>query len=437
MTTDITPKTPLPQTSDTHCEKTPSLEQLKARFQPVFERIAQGAAEREHQRILAHEPIEWLRESGFTAVRVPVKWGGLGASIETFFALLVDLAAADSNVAQILRPHFGFVDRLLIDRDIATQERWLPLAGQGAIFGNATTEVGAGAVGQLQTTLRLVEGKAGQWVLEGRKFYSTGSLYADWIVVVARTVVQGQEDTVVHAIVASDGNGVTRLDDWHGFGQRLTGSGSTVLEQVLVGDDALMRFPRQEPTPLVAYFQLVHLATLAGIAQALQRDAVDYVKARKRVFSHGSANLPREDPLVQHIVGELASTAYVAQVVVADVAAHLGKVARARIEKKLAAASVGSEHENAINQSALDDLELRTAQAQVAIVEPVLRAATRLFDVGGSSALEESRRLDRHWRNARALASHNPVTYKARSVGDILLNNAAPIYYWNVGVKPA
>ncbi|MBX7021523.1 acyl-CoA dehydrogenase, partial [Providencia rettgeri] len=173
-----------------------------------------------------------------------------------------------------------------------------------------------------------------------------------------------------------DQEGVERLDDWHGFGQRLTGSGTTVLTDVLVPESAIIRFPRQEPTPLVAYFQLVHLATLAGIAQAVQRDAVAYVQARKRVFSHGSAALPKDDPLVQHIVGELASTAYIAQLAVRDVAAHLQNIADQR------------QADVEVSRETLDALELRTAQAQVAVVEPVLRAATRLFDVGGSTALE-------------------------------------------------
>ena len=35
----------------------PSLPSLQARFRPVFDRIAQGAAERERTRSLAHEPI--------------------------------------------------------------------------------------------------------------------------------------------------------------------------------------------------------------------------------------------------------------------------------------------------------------------------------------------------------------------------------------------
>ena len=401
----------------------PDLAQLRVRFGAIFQRIADTSAEREHTRTLAYAPVLWLKDSGFTALRVPQCWGGSGVSLPVFFELLQDLAAADSNVAQILRPHFGFIDRLLLDRDADTQAHWLPLAAQGAIFGNATTETGQGVVGQIQTTLEPDAEQAGQWRLNGRKFYSTGTLYADWVTVVARSTTPGQEDETVHAVVPTDLAGVERLDDWHGFGQRLTGSGTTVLTDVLVPENAIIRFPRQEPTPLVAYFQLVHLATLAGIARAVQRDAVAYVQARKRVFSHGTAALPKDDPLVQQIVGELSGTAYIAQLAVRDVAANLQTIAEQR------AAGVD------ISREALDALELRTAQAQVSIVEPVLRAATRLFDVGGSTALEESRRLDRHWRNARALASHNPVVYKARSVGDILLNDAEPVYYWHVGTQ--
>ena len=45
------------------------------------------------------------------------------------------------------------------------------------------------------------------------------------------------------------------------------------------------------------------------------------------------------------------------------------------------------------------------------------RAAGELFDVGGGQAVRQSSHLDRHWRNIRTLASHNPRTYKARAVG--------------------
>ena len=49
--------------------------------------------------------------------------------------------------------------------------------------------------------------------------------------------------------------------------------------------------------------------------------------------------------------------------------------------------------------------------------ELTLRSATALFDVGGASAATKGKNLDRHWRNARTLASHNPAVYKAQLVG--------------------
>ena len=45
---------------------------LAARFRPIFQRIADGAVQRELSRTLPYEPIQWLKEAGFGAVRVPV-----------------------------------------------------------------------------------------------------------------------------------------------------------------------------------------------------------------------------------------------------------------------------------------------------------------------------------------------------------------------------
>ncbi len=51
---------------------------LAAAFRPIFTRIAQGAAEREQQRILPDEPIRWLKEAGFGTLRIPRREGRLG-----------------------------------------------------------------------------------------------------------------------------------------------------------------------------------------------------------------------------------------------------------------------------------------------------------------------------------------------------------------------
>ena len=64
------------------------------------------------------------------------------------------------------------------------------------------------------------------------------------------------------------------------------------------------------------------------------------------------------------------------------------------------------------------------------VLEQVLEATTLLFEVGGASATSQARRLDRHWRNARTLASHNPAIYRERALGNYYLNGISPGAAW-------
>lgn len=81
----------------------------------------------------------------------------------------------------------------------------------------------------------------------------------------------------------------------------------------------------------------------------------------------------------------------------------------------------------------IDAAELRTIALQSTVVEVALRATTTLFEVGGASATDRDRALDRHWRNARTLSSHNPVVFQQRVVGDHLVNGAPLTYFWATG----
>jgi len=398
----------------------PTYDALAERFRPLFAQIAAGAVERERDRTLAHVAVALLRDAGFGALRVPREHGGYGASLAQLYALLIELGAADSNLPQILRSHFGFIERL--HAEIAPQRRapWLRLAGQGAIFGNAAMERGDGQLGQYRT--RLARDAAGGWQLDGEKYYSTGTLYADWIAVSA---TRADDGGLAYVLVPADTPGVERVDDWRGFGQRLSASGTTRFRAVAVPDEHVLSFSRAEPTTVTACFQLVHLATLAGIARAIERDAAAFVRLRKRVYSTASAATAAEDPLVQQVVGQLSGVAFVAQATVNAVAAKLDDIDALRLRGE------------PVPPALLQEVELDTSRAQVGILDLVLGAATRLFDVGGASALDTTHQLDRHWRNARTLASHNPAIYKARIVGDHAINGTAPSYYWSVGTRAA
>jgi alkylation response protein AidB-like acyl-CoA dehydrogenase len=376
---------------------------LTRRFAPVFARIAQGAVHRERHRELAYEPVEWLREAGYTKLRVPTQYGGEGVSLSEFLGLVTRLGEADSNLPQILRVHGGFIESLLEYGDDALRDRWLTRVAQGQIIGGAVAERTA----VTNNSLRLTHSD-GAWHLDGEKYYTTGTLYADWVDVTAH---DGESD--VRVLVKTDTPGLERIDDWDGFGQRLTGSGTTRFKHVPVSrENVYRRYDASAPrrnSVLTSYYQALHVANLAGISRAALRDAIAFAQAKTRTFGIPGESSPRDNPLVQRVVGRLASLAYSTQSISASLARAIDEVLIARQEGRT-------------TEETYFRLDIQTFQAQQIAIEQTLQAATLLFEVGGASATSETRRFDRYWRNARVLASHNPAIIREAAIGDFYLN---------------
>ncbi|MFI5715713.1 acyl-CoA dehydrogenase family protein [Nocardia sp. NPDC051750] len=389
--------------------------ELDAVFAPIYADIAAGAVEREIDRRLAHDEVQALRAARFGALRVPVEFGGFGASVRQLFRQLIELAAAESNLPQALRVHFVFVEDQLLAEPGAARDQWLRAAAAGTLVGNAITEPGTGAVGRYQTRLTPY---ADGWLLNGTKYYSTGSLYADHILVAA-----DRDGERVGVLVDANADGVRRHDDWDGFGQRLTASGTTEFTEVAVVPDRVLGpgYGVAGATYSTGYLQLVQLAVLAGIAQRAERDTREWVAGRRRGYTHSAADLPRHDPLVQQVIGRLSAAAFGARATVLAVADLLDGVLAS----------------GAQDESALVEVELAAAQAQLGVIDTVLAATTQLFEVGGASIVSEGLRLDRHWRNARTISVHNPAIQKARAIGDHLLNGTTLPFAWSAGERPA
>lgn len=402
---------------------TPSLlgaeyEAIAAKYRPIFERIRATALQREQERQLGTDAIQWLKDARFGALRVPVAHGGDGATLPQLFQILIELAEADSNIVQALRGHFAFVeDRLNAPRD-AANVAWLRRFADGDLAGNAWTEVGDVAIGEVITR---VSRKDGRWVVNGRKYYSTGSIFADWIDLYARR--DGDNLDVIAAVRARQ-PGVTHHDDWDGFGQRTTGSGTSVYEDAEVEEAHLFAFADRFKYQ-TAFYQLFHLATLAGIARAITRDAAQQVRERKRIFSTGNAPAVAQDVQVQQVVGEVSAAAYAAEATAIRAAFAAQRAYDTHWQ--------GTPEEE---KQANIEAELESAQGQVVVSDLVLRAATQFFNALSASAASTRKSLDRHWRNARTVASHNPTIYKARIVGDWHINGTEPPYVWQIGAGP-
>lgn len=395
---------------------TADYEKIAFRFRPIFQKIREKTEERENNRELLFEVVNWLKKEKFGAVRLPVEKGGLGASIVDLTELLTELAAADSNVTQSLRAHFSFTEMVLHADPSPVRDVWLERIANGDIIGNAWTETGPAKIGGFDTKVRKTKDGLR---LSGTKYYSTGTIYADWILVLAAD----EDDNHVFAVVDKNGTGVEVVDDWNGFGQILTGTGTThfhhtPLEQGKVLDKSF------EANFLAGFFQLVHLATLSGIARAAVNDVAREVSNRTRNYSHSTAASSKEDAQVLQIVGRVHSLAYAVGAIAEKAAKSIQVAGEARFQGD-------EEKEQQINDQA--EIEISTAQAIISRLTP--EAATLIFDALGASATSIDKRLDRHWRNARTVASHNPLIYKERIVGDYIVNQTPPPYIWFTGEK--
>lgn len=134
-------------------EPTAHTDELRTRFGPLFDRVAEGNVERERSRVFPHEQVGWLNDAELGTVRVPEQHGGLGASLEQTFALLADLGEADANVSHIWRNHLAFVEDRLNAPVSDSNDRWIKRLLAGAFVGGGWTEANNGTLANIATTI--------------------------------------------------------------------------------------------------------------------------------------------------------------------------------------------------------------------------------------------------------------------------------------------
>jgi alkylation response protein AidB-like acyl-CoA dehydrogenase len=362
--------------------------------------IGAGAAERERRDEGPFAQVTSVAAAGLGALSLPVVEGGHGASIRELLSFVIDLAEADPIVAHVLRTHYSQVLRFLRLEEASVRDRWLHEVRLGKVFGNAISETGTVAAGNHDFTTTLDPTDDG-WVLSGVKYYSTGTLYSDWISVAAR--VDG--DQVATVLVPVDREGVSVVDDWDGMGQRRTGTGTTRFDQVVVHPGELLTIRSRTEARAAAdvpFLQLYLHAVVAGILLSVVADATELVRSRTRTFDHAPTPRPVDDPILHETVGRLAAAAWIAESAVLSAA-------------------------DAVAAAALDEAAGPAASYAVSAVKVHLDrlstdAATALFDVGGASASSTAKNLDRHWRNLRTITLHNPASYKAAALGRLHIN---------------
>ena len=367
--------------------------------------IAPGARKRDHERSLPWQEVEQFSQSGLWGITVPKAYGGAGVSTVTLAQAVKLIAAADGNFGHIPQNHYYSLEVLRVGGTESQKAFFYDRVLRGERLGNALAEIGQRDYKRRTQLLRESDG----WFVQGEKFYCTGAIYAHWIPTLAVT----QEDGVERAylvFVPRTAPGVTITDDWDGFGQRVTGSGSVQFARVRVEPEWVVPFTAsfERATTIGPFAQIIHAALDAGIGHGALQATLPFIRDHARPWIDSGVQSAAQDPLLLEQIGNVHVRLRAADALVARAGSAVDAAQLAPDEDSVAAASVA------------------VAQAKALSTTASLLASTKLFELSGTSATSSQRGLDRFWRNARTHTLHDPVRWKYHAVGNYVLNGVRP-----------
>ena len=364
----------------------------------------QHAARRDQQRRLPWSEIEQFTRSGLGSISVPRQYGGPQVSFATVAEVFAIISAADPALGQIPQNHFGILHVLIDSATEAQKKQLFKSILDGWRIGNAGPERGT------QNTLTLkarLTAQGDSLLLNGQKFYSTGALFAHWVAVKALN----DDGKQVMAFVRRGTPGLRIVDDWSGFGQRTTASGTVLLNNMPVDAELVIDNWRLSETPTTqgAVSQLIQAAIDLGIAREAIDDSIRFVREKARPWIDANVELASDDLYVIADIGKLKIELHAAEALLRKAGQVLDEVNAATVTVASAARA-----------------SIAVAEAKVLTTELALLASEKLFELSGSRATLAEFNLDRHWRNARVHTLHDPVRWKYHAIGAYRLNGSVP-----------
>lgn len=376
--------------------------------------FARTYPERDKSRQFPREEMARIKASHLMVAPVPTKYGGFGLSVPDMIRCLMALAEGNPSVSQVYAVHSGMVSTI---DEFGTEEQrrrlFSEVVGQHVFLGNAVVEKQSKTVMALETRFEPTPNGNGV-VINGRKFFATGCLAADYFWIVG---FQGQD--LVSAFVPRSAKGLAIADDWDAMGQRGTASGTVELKDVFVERDLVLpKFDLVDPDPssLVGLlYQASFTAIYVGIAKGAIQHANSYVKTKTRPWVDSGVASAVDDPYVLHSVGHMHAYLSAAEHLllraadlVEEARSLRGSVDRSEMSRRRAEAAVA------------------VAEAKLVSTEVSLRVCQDIFQVCGARSALAEEDFDRFWRDIRTLTLHDPKDYKAKLIGEHVLQGKEP-----------
>ncbi len=393
----------------THITQTPAYiiendqQALNAAYQ-VADFALNTRNERDQCRILPIEEIEQFSFKGLDGIRIPKAFGGAFVSNKTLAQVFRILSKADANVGQIPQNQIALLNMINMMGNEQQKNFIFSEILHGKRLANGGPERHTKDSKTLETTLSV---KDGQYILNGEKFYSTGSSFAHWLAIKA----VHPEGHVVLVIIDAQEKGVEVINDWYGFGQRTTASGTVRLNQVRVNPDLIFdeRKLYEKPNYRGAYSQLLQVAIDVGIAEAAFAETLTAVHKARPIIDAQVEKASSEHYTLQE-VGKLNILLDASILLLDEAAEYLDELDQHKIVTAEQAAQAS----------------IRVAEAKVYANDAALQISEKLLELGGSRSCLSQHHLDQYWRNARVHTLHDPVRWKLHAIGNYYLNQAFP-----------
>lgn len=368
----------------------------------LAEHFKQHAIQRDIERILPFEEIDTYSQSGLWAITVPKQYGGAEVSSYTLAKIIALISGVDGSIGQIPQNHFYALEIL---RNTGTEQQKQKLYAEvlrGARFGNALAEFKTKTASHKQTAIRKTNHG---FVINGEKFYCTGSLFAHRI----PTLVTDEHERQFLAFVLRDNVGLTLIDDWSGFGQRTTGSGTVKFDNVHILAEDVIAFDEAYSKATISgpFAQLIHAAIETGIARAAFEETLIHVRLARPWIDSG-VEYATQDPLTLFELGRVVTDVRASELLLKQAA------------KSIDLAKVQPD-ENSVAKASLDVAKVRAHSTETA-----LKASSKLIELAGSRGSQRQTGLDRFWRNARVHTLHDASRWKYYFIANFALNGVLP-----------
>lgn len=371
--------------------------------QLATERFAPRAERYDREASFPFEDYDDLRAAGLLALCVPERYGGLGATFETYGLVAEQLAQGNASTALTFNMHcltmmmMGEMADALPMSEAACQrhetlraQKYREVVEQGVFYGQPHSE--PVELGQTDTALTVggrrfgttAQKVEGGYILNGRKFFVSLAGAAHYYSTPALLIGEAPWlERTLYLQVPREAPGVAFQGEWDPLGMRGTVSRDMLLQDVFVPDEAEILPPGLFGVLYNAYphLPLSFGATFLGVMQAAYDYALSYLTGQAPGAPGGRTEVPAKGYAVAEMLFAL-------------------EAARALYYRAIS--EVQADPPVAVVQ--------RARAAHVTIQRAVVTVTQEAIRVCGGRALLKRYPLERYARDARAAALMRPWT---------------------------